>query len=272
MMPDTEHYQVRAPLFDQESLRLPILCFSLGYLAGKGPDEAREIKRRGYHMLGWVEEGNLKAVAAAQEHELTAGQALVLPADAVTGFLVRAPCRRYILKFRGTAVPAILKEFGMQEGQVLSVGAPPFAVFDRVRRALMDVSPVGAMQASVGAYEILARVSRQRHRPSRHPLVAQALAVIERDWSDPALNVKALAQRLGVHRTLLAQHFKADVGLSPGASLRRCRIREALSMLESTELRIAEIGKRCGYPDATQFARLIRKAAGISPRQVRLAR
>jgi AraC-like DNA-binding protein len=267
------NYQVRVPLFDRESRRLPVLGFSLGHLAGTPPYEGVAVKRRGYYLLGWVEEGELVARVGAGEQRVAAGQAMVLPPGEATGFQLRGPCRRYQLKFRGFAASAILKSFGIRPGQVLQAGAPLPAVFERLRQALKDVAPAGAVQASVSTYEILARLSGEDRRSGgRHPLVARALAALEAGWQDASLNVKVLAQRLGVNRTFLSQRFKAGVGVSPGEYLRRCRIREALSLLESTDWPIAEVARRCGYPGASQFARLIRKAAGMSPRRVRRER
>lgn len=263
------NYQVRLPIQDVNGIKLPVLGFSLGSaFEGKVPLK-EQYKRRNYYFLGWVRRGSIEARIENKRLQLTAGQAIVLPSMTTSGFVSPRPCQRYQLKFAGTAVSAVLEGLGIEVGRPLQAGPPPTAVFTRLYRALSDVRPRGEIEASGCTYEILARLAIQQTGTGTSTLVEKALAVIEADWPDEDLNVSSLARRLGVHRTLLAQRFGAEVALPPSAYLREVRVRQALSLLEGSTIPVTEVARRCGCPDSTQFSRLIRRETGRSPREIR---
>jgi AraC-like DNA-binding protein len=54
-------------------------------------------------------------------------------------------------------------------------------------------------------------------------------------------------------------------GETPGAFLRRERLREAESLLLRAELSVGEVGRHVGYPDPSVFGRVFRRARGLSP-------
>ena len=63
--------------------------------------------------------------------------------------------------------------------------------------------------------------------------------------------------------TLCRRHF----GLSPMALLNHKRMQQAAWLLRSTDLRVGDVGRRCGFPDALYFSGRFRKYWKVSPRQ-----
>ena len=64
---------------------------------------------------------------------------------------------------------------------------------------------------------------------------------------------------------LCRRHF----GLSPMALLNHKRMQHAALLLQSTDLAVGEVGRRCGFPDALYFSSRFRKYWKVSPRQFR---
>ncbi len=82
-----------------------------------------------------------------------------------------------------------------------------------------------------------------------------------------------LAARAGVHPVHLARSFRAHLGSSPGAYLRRLRIQWAAeALLESPEKSITEVALEAGFYDHGHFARAFRAALGTTPSRYRRAR
>ena len=67
----------------------------------------------------------------------------------------------------------------------------------------------------------------------------------------------------------LAHLFKETTGVSLTQYLINCRVQAAKEHLEETALSIRDIAERCGFNDASNFARTFRKKVGCSPRKYR---
>ena len=89
---------------------------------------------------------------------------------------------------------------------------------------------------------------------------------------DTGFGVEAFAAAAGYSRSRFCALFAAQRGLSPGAWLRRERLRLAELLLARDDLGVAEIGAMIGYPDPTVFGRVFRAHAGVSPTAWRAAR
>jgi AraC family L-rhamnose operon transcriptional activator RhaR len=97
---------------------------------------------------------------------------------------------------------------------------------------------------------------------------ARAVAAIEedltREWSLDELGAVAQLQR-----SHFVRRFRRATGLSPIAYIARRRAEKAAVLLLTTELPIAEIGRRVGWEDPNYFARRFRQAFHTSAREYR---
>lgn len=66
--------------------------------------------------------------------------------------------------------------------------------------------------------------------------------------------------------------YHALMGETVAATVRRLRLHQASGFLAQTPLTVAEIARRCGYPNAQSFTRAFRQAFGQSPQGWREAR
>lgn len=76
----------------------------------------------------------------------------------------------------------------------------------------------------------------------------------------------AIAREQGVTLSYFRTIFKEITGLSPTDYLGRIRILHALELLQTSDVPVAEIGRKVGICDANYFSRLFKKVTGYPPR------
>lgn len=98
--------------------------------------------------------------------------------------------------------------------------------------------------------------------------IRAARAYIDEHYtSDITLADVAAASNLSPSR--LSGLFKSETGSSVMAYRNELRLVKAAQLLLHSNLRIADIGSRVGYPEQAFFSRIFRKHLGMSPRQYR---
>lgn len=102
-------------------------------------------------------------------------------------------------------------------------------------------------------------------------LHAHLCALLRRCIDQPGVSAQALAQEAGVSLRTLHRAFAAQGGTYAG-TLRQMRLVRAGELLRRPQLAhvaVAEIGRRCGFADASHFARAFQRAMGVPPAQWR---
>lgn len=85
--------------------------------------------------------------------------------------------------------------------------------------------------------------------------------------SPPTLEV--LAAQINVLPSRLRQIFKAETGMPFVEYVRHLQVERALHLLETTFMRVQEIGAAVGFRDQSYFNRAFREKYGISPKKYR---
>lgn len=83
--------------------------------------------------------------------------------------------------------------------------------------------------------------------------------------AEPQLNVEWLGTELGLSRVQLFRKVKALTGYSPVEVIRITRLKEARSMLQSTDLTVAEVAYSVGFSSPSYFSKCYRELFGILP-------
>ncbi|MDP4722145.1 MAG: substrate-binding domain-containing protein [Akkermansiaceae bacterium] len=96
-------------------------------------------------------------------------------------------------------------------------------------------------------------------------LVKRAIARMEDQQRDPALDASAVADYCGVSLRLLYRDFKKDLRTTPMACLLRIRLRRAKDLLTQDGLNIEEVAEACGFPSLRTFQRAFQRVEGDSP-------
>ena len=119
------------------------------------------------------------------------------------------------------------------------------------------------------AREMLVRLAPEPElSPARPPWLQRVLEVVHAR-SGETLSLGELAQVAGVHPVYLARAFRAHLGTTLGAYLRKLRVDRAAEQLTATELSIAEIALDAGFADQSHLTRVFRAAVGATPAQYR---
>jgi AraC family L-rhamnose operon transcriptional activator RhaR len=100
------------------------------------------------------------------------------------------------------------------------------------------------------------------------PAVTAAARLLEADLTG-AWTVERLAAAAGLSPGRLARLFTRRMGVPPMAYLGRLRAERAAALLIETELPVAAIGRRVGWPDPNYASRRFRQHFGLSPARYR---
>jgi AraC family transcriptional regulator, L-rhamnose operon transcriptional activator RhaR len=87
---------------------------------------------------------------------------------------------------------------------------------------------------------------------------------LDHDWT-----VGEMARFVGVSASHLQRLFKVQTRSAPIAFLKELRLSRARELLESTFLRVKEIGVKVGMPDESHFTRDFKNRFGSSPVEYR---
>ena len=90
-----------------------------------------------------------------------------------------------------------------------------------------------------------------------------ALKYIQNNYAN--LQIKNLADYIGLNRTYFTTIFKEKMYMSPQEYLMQTRMRHACDLLRETELPVHVIASSVGYENALTFSKIFKKKTGVSP-------
>lgn len=92
---------------------------------------------------------------------------------------------------------------------------------------------------------------------------------MDRDWSDPALDLDDVAAHAGYSRYHFVRAFKEAYGETPGQYLTHRRIERAEEMLRSAALSVTEICHLVGFSSLGTFSTRFKARTGLTPSEYR---
>ncbi|MEU7061509.1 GlxA family transcriptional regulator [Streptomyces sp. NPDC046197] len=101
-----------------------------------------------------------------------------------------------------------------------------------------------------------------------HPPIRAAQEWILDNLHNP-MPVAEIAQRANMSPRNFARVFRREVGTTPGQYVERSRIGRARELLESTDLTISQIARRCGFVAPETFFRSFGRTLGLTPKEYR---
>lgn len=224
-----------------------------------------------FTQVFWCAAGEGIIVINGREHFLRSGQiALYFPQMEHRYYAGDKNWDIYWWTMHGMLAPSIVAAFGLN-ADVYDAGPPPIHLFRQLARALRNPLPYGEAQAVSIVFQLLVRAGFSRINISRQTDadIAGVVDHINANWNKPALNIKYLANTMGINRSCLSRRFRKSLGISPSEYIARLRIQNAMSMLTGTKKSVMDIAASCGYLDRYYFSRLLKKRLGASPMRLR---
>ena len=176
----------------------------------------------------------------------------------------------YLWTMHGMLAPSIVAAFGLN-ADVYDAGAPPVRLFRQLARALRNPAPYGEAQTVNIVFQLLVRAGFSNVNVGRQTDsdITGIVDHINANWNRPTLNIKNLADTMGINRSSLSRRFHQALGISPSEYIARLRVQNAMSMLTGTRKSVTDIAASCGYLDRRYFARLLKKRINLSPMRLR---
>jgi AraC-like DNA-binding protein len=160
-----------------------------------------------------------------------------------------------------------MEESAREPGKI-SRSAPPADPPDRTESA----------GEADGALEIVARVARRTfmmldRKPAAAPsrVALWTVKYISNHFAED-ISLDDLARGAQLSKYYFLRKFRQEVGITPGAYLKRYRIVQAMDRLIGTRLTIKRIGQMVGYRDPAAFSRAFTQIAGTQPYLYRVTR
>lgn len=110
---------------------------------------------------------------------------------------------------------------------------------------------------------------RQYLPTDKAALLAPAEIVLQKRYTDPALNIGELAAACGISETYFRRLFRQKYAMSPHEHLSRMRVTYAVQLLESGQFSVEQVARLCGFAEPCHFSREFRRRVGVSPMRYR---
>ncbi len=174
--------------------------------------------------------------------------------------------------FRGNHLAQLMNELGFPEYFICE--NIDISRFEKLFGMLLAADdPIsGGEKCSLLMYEYILEARRlfsgEAQNGTSGGIVGGAAAYIEENYMKD-ITLEELSGRAKVSPQHFCRLFKAHMGMRPLEYIARRRIAEAKLLLQETDLPVADIGARTGYPDPTYFGAVFRKYEGVSPSEFR---
>ncbi len=219
-------------------------------------------------LAKWVTSGAAILVVGGKRLRFGPGQvAIYLPTDLHRFWAVEESNRFCWFSTDGPSAEHLVRELGLQTG-VYTAAPPSPRVISAMARSLQDHSIAGRRASSILAITEWYRIANDIGTHPNRSLVDQARYLIDQEFEDPELTASSLAHRLGCHRGTLSRLFHAEMERTLVDYLGEVRLREAQSLLATSNADVQTVAAQCGIRDPAYFCRWIKKRTGSTAGQL----
>lgn len=112
------------------------------------------------------------------------------------------------------------------------------------------------------------KIGRDGLGTSRSAAVNQMMDYADNHYRE-TLRLNELAKQLGYSASYLSQKFSVEMGMTFMEYIHEVRIRRTCLLLETTDLKVAQIAEAVGYESTQYLNKIFKKALSITPREFR---
>lgn len=163
---------------------------------------------------------------------------------------------------QGNSAQSLFESVNLPPG--LSYGGDcPENLFAELELGIRHSTRLQRMQLLAKGFEILCcAASGGKRKRQQLDYLEEARLVMEKNFSNPDLNILQLANILHVHRVQLSREFKTQYGVTISEYLRNLRMQKSLELLRSSNMPLEAIAAVCGYSSADYLGKVIKNATG----------
>lgn len=122
------------------------------------------------------------------------------------------------------------------------------------------------MEASSVLCEIFADIYTERGQSTaNNPLLCKAADYLSKNYCNPELSVKHLAEMSHMSEVYFRRLFKAEYGVSPKKYIIDLRIKHATELIATGYYSLPEVSDMTGFTDYRHFSVTFKKSVGCSP-------
>ena len=268
----------RLPLKDKSR---PLIVGSCGTYRLRTKEKLPTWRPRG--RLDWqllyVASGKAHFFFDGQEQIVSAGHMILYPPRQEQHYEYYAKDKPevYWVHFTGGNVRNILKHFHIpMDGNVFYSGAPSAyqTLFKEMIHELQScrVGYEELLEMYLRQLFLLIQRTRQEQKPTVNTFVQEEMEHAMRYFREhynESIVIEDYAQSRGMSVSWFLRNFKQTTGTSPMQFILNLRISNAVSLLESTDYNVTEIGAIVGYDNPLYFSRIFKKQKGVSPTDYR---
>ncbi|MBO5060369.1 MAG: helix-turn-helix transcriptional regulator [Clostridia bacterium] len=120
-------------------------------------------------------------------------------------------------------------------------------------------------QKTLESYFVRSIASQEDTSLSNHTFTEKVNEIIEREYSNPDLNLSFLADTLNISAIYAGRKFKNIFNKNFTAYLSEFRIQKAAHLLVSSDQKIFEIATSCGFSSSTYFVKVFKQITSMTP-------
>lgn len=119
---------------------------------------------------------------------------------------------------------------------------------------------------TLSAFSLLTEPAKEDHY--RVEMIKTSLAFIRNHYQEK-LYIRDLAQQVNMNEQYFCRFFKKALGKSPVSYINEYRIKQAIILLQTTDMPVMDICLDCGFNNLGNFLREFKKDTGFTPLQYR---
>ena len=100
---------------------------------------------------------------------------------------------------------------------------------------------------------------------TKNEIVGRIAEITEREFSNPELSIKDIAQNLNYHPKYISHLFKDKMGISYSEYLRSVRLKYAITLLDHGIDSVKNVALLSGFSDPLYFSKVFKDSVGMSP-------
>lgn len=138
--------------------------------------------------------------------------------------------------------------------------------FTQTESKLMRMQTIDEIFSEISSISIdVASFVKKLNGNQKHSLVDKAIGFIKENYFESTVNLQMVAEQVHVSSAYLSNLFKVEKGFNFGDFLLETRMKKAMEMFSTTDLKTYEVAEKVGYSNPQYFSSSFKKYTGYSP-------